>query len=142
MKRSAVAIDHGSLRSGFAVVDPLRIACEPIGACEAPGDSDELLEHIATLFEDRDIDTFVVGVPYNMDGTEGPQAAAVRRFGERLRARFPDVRVAYVDERLTTVEADERIRASGRTKDRRALKDSWAAVVLLESWIAAGEPDE
>lgn len=137
---SAVAIDHGTLRSGFAVADPLRIACEPIGVCEAAGDGEELLDYIETLFEDRDIGTFVVGIPFNMDGTEGPRAADVRRFGERLQARFPQVRVAFVDERLTTVEADERIRASGRTKNRSALKDSWAAVVLLESWIAAGEP--
>src|SRR6266487_379330 len=72
----------------------------------------------------------VVGLPRNMDGTEGPQAAAARAFGERLRGF--GLSVEFVDERLSSWEANERMAAAGRRPARASGElDSAAAALIL-----------
>ena len=135
---AALAIDHGTVKTGFAVCDALRISVQPLTTVRADGHGDELLGYIADLMAEREIRTFVLGLPLNMDGSEGPRAADVRRFAERLCARFPNVELAWIDERLTTVEADERLRKAGyHWKQAKPLRDSWSAVVLLEDWLTS-----
>jgi len=137
--RSLIGIDHGSKRTGFAVADPLRIICEPLDTFEGPEEG--LLDHIAGLLEERDVETFVVGLPLNMDGSEGPRCAEVRAFAKALSARFDGVRVAFQDERLTTKVAEELMRDAGYGRqDRKAGRDGMSAVVILRDWMDAGEP--
>ncbi len=138
---AALGIDWGSKRSGFAITDALRIALEPLPPREVLGESEELLDHVAALLEERVIDTFVLGLPLNMDGTEGPMATTVRAFAARLSQRFPSVRLVFQDERLSTKEAEDWMReAEIPVKKRRAIRDSASAAVILRDWIAAGEP--
>ena len=140
-RKGVLAIDHGSKRSGFAAADALRIAVRPLETWEGPGDADALVDHVAELLEERDVDTVLVGFPFNMDGTAGPRAADVNAFLARLRARFPGLRVVAQDERLSTKEAEELLRAEGYDwRERKRLRDSWSALVILRDWIAAGEP--
>lgn len=140
-RRAVLAIDHGTKRTGFAVVDALRIAVTPLEAFVGPGDSDGLLAALARLLEERDVEAFVVGWPVKPDGTPGPRALDVAAFAERLAKRFPAVAVIRHDERLTTKAAEELLRESGiRGPKARALRDSMAALVLLRDWLAAGEP--
>jgi putative Holliday junction resolvase len=138
---SAIAIDHGEKRTGFAVADALRILTQPIGTWHGPGDGDGLLDHIAGLLAERDVSTLVIGYPYNMDGTEGSRAKQVNAFIEALRARFPEVAIAKQDERLSTKEAESLLAEAGHFGDeRKARRDSWSALVILRDWLAAGEP--
>ncbi|MEZ6014222.1 MAG: Holliday junction resolvase RuvX [Planctomycetota bacterium] len=139
MKRAALGIDHGTRRTGFAVVDALRIAVTPLQTAEATGAA--LLKHIERLLDERDIAHFIVGYPLNMDGTPGPRSADVDAFIATLSARFPRVAVVRQDERLTTKEAESRLVEAGhRGLARKARKDAWSAAILLEDWIQAGEP--
>ena len=144
MKRrpgSVIAIDHGTKRTGFAVADALRIATEPLETYHGPGDGPALLEHVAKLLRERDVELFVVGRPLNMDGTAGPRCADVERFIAALAARFPTTPVVAHDERLTTKAAEELGRELGlRGLALRARRDSLSAVVLLRDWLASGEP--
>ncbi len=141
-RRSALAIDHGLRRCGFAVADPLRLATTPLAAWRDDANGPPLESYIAKLLEERDVDVFVIGLPFNMDGSEGPRAAEVRAFAAQLALRFAGVRLAFVDERLSTKAAEDLLRdAQVRARDRKALKDSFAALVLLRDWIAAGEPE-
>lgn len=147
MKGGVLAIDHGTKRCGFAVADPLRIttqALEPWRGPRAPGGPDheaELLKHIAALLDERDVRTFLVGLPLHMDGTSGARANEVLAFVERLKQRFPRVAVVTWDERLTTKAAEDLLRESGhRGADARVRRDSWSALVLLRDWIESGEP--
>jgi putative Holliday junction resolvase len=136
-----LAIDHGTKRTGFAVSDALRVALHAIDPWRGDGASDGLLDHVATLLDERTIATFLVGLPYNMDGTEGGRASDVKRFIARLSARFPGVEVVVWDERLTTKAAEDLLRESGyRGADAKARRDSWSALVLLRDWIESGEP--
>ena len=142
-RRAAIGIDHGEKRTGFAVVDALRIAVHPVGTCEAAGDSVELLDHVAALLDERDVDTLVVGLPFNMDGSEGARAGAVRAFMQRLRERFPGLSVVAQDERLTTKQAEELLRDTGLSpRKRRKLRDAASAVVILQDWLREGEPTD
>jgi putative Holliday junction resolvase len=140
MKRPALAIDHGTKRTGFAVVDALRITIKPLETVTATGEA--LLRHISKLLDERDVRHFIVGYPLNMDGTPGPRAADVDTFIASLCARFPEVRVVRQDERLTTKEAEARLLEAGHHgAERKARKDAWSAAILLEDWLAAGEPE-
>ena len=142
MTRSALAIDHGNRRTGFAVADPLRIVTQPLDRFEGDQRAD-LLDHIADMLEERDVDVFVIGLPFNMDGSEGPRAAEVRAFGQELKQRFPRIAVAYQDERLSTKAAEELLREQGITGEaRKRYRDSASAMVILRDWIEAGEPRE
>ena len=118
------------------------MATEPLATYEGPPGDDALLEHVARFFDDRDVEAFVVGLPLNMDGSEGERALAAREIGRRLAERFPAVRVAFQDERLSTKAAEDLLREAGhaRWQDRRELRDAMSAVVILRDWIEAGEP--
>jgi putative holliday junction resolvase len=138
-KRGALAIDHGTLKYGFAVTDALRISSQPLPTFR--GDEAGFFRELAKLLADRDVDTLVVGLPLNMDGSAGPRAEDVRAFTVRLATRFPTLAVVAFDERLTSKAADELARELDLSRDeRRAWKDSLAALALLRDWIASGEP--
>ena len=135
-----LAIDHGEKRTGFAVADALHISVQPLGTLPFGGQAPELLDHIAGLLEEREVDTVVVGLPLNMDGSEGPRARSVRSFMEQLSGRFPELDILGQDERLSTVEADEMLLEAGhRGRHRKARRDSWSALVILRDWLAERE---
>lgn len=132
-----LAIDYGQRKCGFASTDALRIAREPGGVVRHEGRDEVLLEHIARLLAERNVTTIVVGLPTRTDGRAGPQAVRVRAFVARLRERFPGLAIAELDERLTTKEAEARLRALGRSlREIRAERDAWSALVLLEDWLS------
>lgn len=142
-----IAIDHGTKKSGFAVADGMRIITEPLDVFHGTGD--HLLGHIASLCEERDVERFVIGMPFDMDGTESGRAAEVRVFGEELTAylgakfgpKFKAIPITYQDERLSTKEADSLLVEAGYTGEARKLRrDSWSALVFLREWLSAGEP--
>lgn len=136
---AVLAIDHGTKRTGFAVVDPLRIAAKPLETVALVGDA--LLAHVAKLCDERTVAVFLVGLPLDAQGKDGGRAAEVRAFAASLAARFPAIEVVFHDERLTSKEADLRLVEAGHTgRDRKERRDAWAALVLLQDWLESGEP--
>jgi putative holliday junction resolvase len=143
MERNAgvLAIDHGEKRTGFAVADAMRIAANPLPGWRGPGGEAGLLGYIEELLSERSVSVLLVGLPLNMDGSDGPRTSAVRAFAARLAARFPELEVVLYDERLTTKAAEELMRESGVPRSKRKeQRDSTSALVLLRDWIASGEP--
>lgn len=136
-----LCIDHGEKRAGLAIADGLRIVQRPLEVCEGSGE--ELIERLATLLEEHDITTLLVGMPYHLSGDESPRTKAVRAFMARLEKRFPSLEVLAHDERLSTKEAESLMAERGEpVRERRGLRDSYSALVILRDWIAAGEPRE
>jgi putative Holliday junction resolvase len=130
----AAAVDFGSVRVGLAVADELGLLAHPRPHL-AGGDPRRLLEALSALARDEGIELFVVGLPRSLDGREGTSARRVRRFAERLTAAT-GIPVELVDERLSTVEAQGRLRAQGlNQKAQRSRIDSAAAAILLQSWL-------
>lgn len=138
---AVLAIDQGTKRTGFAVADALRITAQALDVWEAGVAKHTLLDHVAGLLEDRSVGTIVVGLPLNMDGSEGGRALEVRGFVRALGIRFPDVEIVTYDERLTTKAAEDLLREAGHHgQARKNRRDSWSALVILRDWIASGEP--
>ena len=133
------AIDLGRRRIGVAVTDAAAMGAHPVGIVERRAFKHDL-DAIAAMLRDRQVSTIVVGLPLNMDGSEGPAASGARKFAERLAAVL-GVTVEMFDERLTSFEARERLADMPTRKGtRKTGLDALAAVVILEGWTQA-HPD-
>lgn len=134
------ALDLGRRRIGVAVTDAAAIGAHPLGIVERRALVRDL-DAIAAMLRDRDISTIVVGLPLNMDGSEGPAARSARSFAAQLGAAL-GASVEMFDERLTSFEARERMRGVAVTnrvkkKSKRPAIDAIAAAVILEGWMQA-----
>lgn len=129
------ALDVGDRRVGVAVSDELGMTARGIGTVHRVGGVRDL-EAIGRMLAEWAPGRLVVGLPVNMDGTEGKQAVRTRAFGERV-ATHLGLELVFHDERLTSWEADERLKAAGVPLARRkALLDQEAAAIILESYLA------
>ena len=130
-----IGLDHGSRRLGVAVGDTETGMAFARAAIRRRGGAADL-DAIAGLARDEDTTLIVLGLPRNMDGSEGRQAAAARAFGTRL--GDIGLEVVYVDERLTSWEAGERLAAGGIRPSRRSGElDSAAARLILQEYLDA-----
>jgi len=128
------ALDVGDARIGVAVSDDLGVSVRGIGVVRRQGGSQDLAA-LARVLAPHEISRLVIGLPLNMDGTEGRQAIRVRAFGARLQTHL-GLPIDYWDERLTTFEAEDQLRSRGvKAKRRRALIDQVAAEVILRSYL-------
>jgi len=129
------ALDVGDARIGVAVCDELGITTRGVGVVRRVGGVRDF-EAISRLLAPFAPERLVVGLPLNMDGSEGPQAAKVRRFASKL-SQHLGLPADLWDERLTTVEAEDLLRETGvKRRDRRALVDQVAAAGILRSYLA------
>lgn len=131
-----LSIDHGERHTGFAFADALGITTTPLATYHGAGDGAGLLAHVGALLDERDVGTFVVGLPLNADGSEGARCASVRAFAARLAERFPRARIVFQDEHLTSKAAEERLSELGRGgRAGRSERDAYSALILLEDWL-------
>lgn len=130
----ALGIDYGDARVGIAATDPLGILCHPVETI--PVSSGKAPERIAELASGRGIRTLVMGMPYRLDGSEGSAAEKVRVFAGEIAKFCPDIPIEFVDERLTTSAAHEKMGEAGRrAKSRKNTIDQAAAVEILNTWM-------
>ncbi len=133
-----IGLDHGARRIGVAVGDTETGMAFARSALQRRNQQRDLVV-IGDLCAAEGAEVVVVGLPLNMDGTEGDQAAAARSFGEQLRAA--GLRVEYEDERLSSWEARQRLGESGRRPRRGSGElDSTAARVILQQYLDARRP--
>ena len=129
----ALGIDPGDARIGLALSDELRMLAHPFESVPAGKGA---LARIATVVREKTVDTIVVGLPKNMNGTKGPAAEKAEVFAEAIRVHLPKVKVIMWDERLTTVAAQRALHEAGRnTKQSRAVIDQVAAQLILQGWL-------
>lgn len=132
--RRFLAVDVGGKRTGLALGDTVTRMAMPVQVLHAPR-GPALLEALARAVREHAPDAVVMGLPLNMDGSEGPAAAQARVFAAEVEART-GVAVHLQDERLTSFEADQRMARSGRTHgEKKELRDALAAAALLEDFL-------
>lgn len=137
---AVIGLDHGSRRIGVAVGNEETGQAFPRPALLRRKVAADI-EQIAALARAEGARRIVLGLPRNMDGSEGSQAAAARAFGAQLSAIGLDV--VFVDERLTSWQAGEQLAAAGRRPERGSgEKDSAAARLILQEWLDRRRPDE
>ncbi len=131
-----IALDVGDARIGIATCDPLRLTVRPLTTVHRRNRRIDF-DALAKIYADEEAVLVVCGLPYNMDGTEGPQARRIRnwaaRFTRALRnIRAEDVPLVFWDERLSSFAADEWIAEKG---PHPAGQDAIAAAVILRSYL-------
>lgn len=136
-----LCLDYGARTVGVAVSDPTGTIVSPV---ETIHRSEEVnlkstVRRIRALLEQYETHTILLGLPLNMDGTEGESAQKVRAFGHRLERDVYLSKVLYFDERLTTWEAEGEMIEKGIRgwKKRKETVDQLAAVLILESFLNA-----
>ena len=129
-----LAVDLGRKRTGLALGDTSTGTAGPLRVLETSTET-ALLAKVLHAIEVHGPDLVVLGLPLNMDGTEGPAAAAARAFGTAL-ARQTTVKLAFQDERLTSFAAEQVLAGSGRTRrEKKKLHDALAAVEILQDYM-------
>jgi putative Holliday junction resolvase len=129
-----LGVDLGRARIGVALADKLLRTARPLTTLPRRGDRADA-EALRDLAQEWEVSQIVVGLPFNMDGSEGPSARLSRTFAGHVE-RTTGLPVALFDERLSTFEAEDRLRAQGFSgKDRRARVDAEAAAVILQGWL-------
>ncbi len=134
-----MGIDYGDSRVGIALSDSLGLMAQ--GFKTLPNKVyPKLLDSIAEIIIENDVETVVLGLPKNMNGTLGPRAEVTYSFRADLLERFPNLKIVLQDERLTTVEASSFLNATNtRGKSRKNVIDTVAAEIILQSYLDANK---
>lgn len=132
--RRKMGIDYGEVRIGVAFSDLLGIIATGYETYVRKGlDAD--LKHLNDLIVSQQVDKIIMGLPLNMDGTEGDRAKATREFGDKL-SEFSNTEIEYLDERLTSVTAEEiLIEAGMRREKRKEVIDKLSATLILQDYL-------
>ena len=133
MKR-VLALDVGEVRIGLAYSDTLGISANPLETYKVKHTEQDFL-HIADIVKKYDIGTIVIGLPLNMDGTEGVRVEKMRAFADKLK-EYVSLPIEWQDERLSSVTAEDALIEQGmRREKRRTVIDRVAAVVILRAYL-------
>lgn len=132
-KMRYLAIDYGTKRTGLAVCDPSETIASPLAVIEGQKD---LIKKIADIAEAEKIEAIVLGLPLNMDDSEGAQAKLALEFAEQLRKHL-DIPVHLQDERLSSFAAEDKLTSADFPKGKKRKKhlDAIAAAEILEAFL-------
>jgi putative Holliday junction resolvase len=129
-----LGIDLGRARIGLALADDVLRTAQPLRVVPRLGDEADV-RSLREVAQEYEVTRAVLGLPLNMDGSEGASARMSRAFAPRLEAAL-GVPVELFDERLSTFEAVDRLRAQGvPARDVKGRVDAEAAAVILQGWL-------
>lgn len=130
-----LGIDYGDRRTGVAVSDDSEFLASGIKTVKG-SDRQKVAEEIAKLCLENKAGRIVLGLPKNMDGSEGFRAEQTRAFGQILQALMPDIEIVYYDERMTTMAAAQYMNITDvRGKKRKDSIDMLAAKIILQDYL-------
>jgi len=133
-EKRILGVDYGLRRIGMAVSDPFRLTAQPLSTL-VYATEEELWQKIGAVFNQYSVETVVIGLPLNLNGSESDISLLVKKFKKALEQRF-QVPCRLWDERFTTQSAKATLREmglkSGRKKERR---DQIAAVFILQGYL-------
>ena len=135
-KGKILGVDLGDTRTGLAVSDPSRLLSSGLETI-SPGGIEKTADAVADVARAQGVCAIIVGLPVNMDGSEGARAAKCRKFADLLRMRLGDgVCVAMFDERMTTMTASRYLNETNtRGKKRKGVIDTLSAQIILQNAI-------
>ena len=134
-KGRILSVDFGDTRTGLAVSDISRFLASGIGYV-SPGGIEKTANKVAEIAAEQRVGGIVVGLPKNMDGSEGFRAERCREFANLLRERMPDIPIVMMDERLTTVSASRYLNETNtRGAKRKGVIDTLSAQIILQNTL-------
>jgi putative Holliday junction resolvase len=138
-----IGIDYGTVRTGIAISDPSAMIAQPAGYIRCDCLSiEELATQIAKKYTEVNAGGIVIGLPKHMSGDEGTHAGKVRELAGLLEMKL-NMKVDYLDERLTSVSAEKLLIEGNVSREKRKEKiDSVAACIILQSYLDAKASDQ
>ena len=131
-----LGIDYGDSRVGLAISDPLGITAQGLETITHNGNDKIVLKRLEEIVNQYKIDTFVIGMPINMDGSKTIRAEVTNQFIHKLRCKFNKIKIEEIDERLTTVAAHKTMNLLDINKHKkRSIVDTISAVYILEIYL-------
>ncbi len=130
---SALGLDVGRKRIGVAGCDGTGLIATGLTTVERRSFIEDVAQ-LQRLAQERQAQVLVIGLPYNMNGSLGFQAKQVQKFAQRL-SKALNLPVVYVDERLTSFQAEQLLQAENRSWRDKGLIDRKAAALILQQWL-------
>ena len=131
-----LGIDYGDARVGIAITDELNITVQGLETIQRNGSDRIVLRRLDEILEKYEVDTIVVGMPLNMNGTVSERAKITQEFIHKLKCKYNKLKIDWIDERLTTVEAHKTMNFLDIKKNKkRNIVDTISAVYILETYL-------
>ena len=131
-----LGIDYGDARVGLAITDELGITAQGLETIHHNGNDKQVLKRLEELFNEYEIDTIVIGIPINMNGTKTERVEVTEKFIHKLKCKFNKVKIEKIDERLTTVAAHKTMNYLNVNKfKKKNIVDTISAVYILETYM-------
>lgn len=131
-----LGVDYGDVRTGIAISDALGISAQPKELIQGLNVAKQL-ERIVSIASENNCECIIIGLPLNMDGTEGPRVVKARKFGDAL-AEASNIEIKYWDERLSSAQAERALRGlTSRHKKKHV--DVMSAQFILQSYLDANK---
>ena len=135
-KMRKIGIDYGDARVGIALTDELGITVQGLETIHHKGNDKIVLKRLEEIFSEYKIDTIVIGLPINMNGTKTERVEITEKFIHKIKCRFNKIKVETVDERLTTVAAYKTMKFLNINKNKKKnIVDTISAVYILETYM-------
>lgn len=138
-----MGLDVGTKTVGVAISDPLLMTAQPIETIRYQSNT-AAFKRILSLVKEYEVKSFIIGLPLNMHGSEGPQAAFVRKFTEDLRnfsSTLEKLETFFWDERLSSVGAQRALLEADLSRaKRKKVIDKMAAVFILQGYLNSKNP--
>ena len=131
-----LGIDYGEARVGIAITDALNITAQGLETIQRENSDKVVLKRLDEILEQYEVDTIVVGLPLNMDGTMSERAEITEKFVHKLKCKYNKLKIEVIDERLTTVAAHKTMNFLDLNKHKkRNIVDTISAVYILETYL-------
>ena len=131
-----LGIDYGEARVGIAISDALNITAQGLETIQRNGSDRIVLKRLDEIMEQYEIDTIVVGMPLNMNGSMSERAIVTEKFVHKLKCKYNKLKIVTVDERLTTVAAHKTMNLLEIDKNKKKnIVDTISAVYILETYL-------
>jgi len=131
-----LGIDYGEARVGIAITDELNITVQGLETIARQGSDKVVLRRLDEIFDKYEVDTIVVGMPLNMNGTMSERGKVTQEFIHKLKCKYNKKKIETIDERLTTVEAHKTMNFLDINKNKKKnIVDTISAVYILETYL-------
>ena len=131
-----LGIDYGDSRVGLAITDALGITAQGLETIHHNGNDKIVLKRLDVILGKYEIDTFVIGIPYKLNGDSSDRVEVTQKFIQKLKCKYNKIKIEPIDERLTTVAAHKTMNMLNINKrQKKNIVDTISAVYILEMFI-------
>ena len=131
-----LGIDYGDARVGISITDPLGITAQGLETIHYNGNDKIVLKRLEEIVNQYNVDTIVIGIPLNMNGSKAERVEVTEKFINKLKCKFGKIPIERIDERLTTVAAHKTMNFLNVNKfKKRNIVDTISAVYILETYL-------